>query len=286
MKFISIATLLALIFSCGSKREELEGVKTVYFPGTELVKQSVEYKDGKKNGYFTEYYRKGNLKARQFYINDTLDDTTVIYYPNGQLQTLHVYKNKLRHGCWSEYNKEGRLYSEMFFKEGLLDSTCSKYSYKSVRLLTRVRYLKGTKHGTEEQYYVSGKPKSRQHYFKGQLCKGTEEWYESGKKINHDFKIYVQENNATMLENAITYKIRLQDPDPGDQVYKLFEPPKGDVMSGLSQLTKEGDAFVYKIIVPKGGFVMEQVIIAAYRKTAMGNTVIKTQAFNVASNNF
>ena len=286
MKFISITLFFVLIVSCGSKREELEGVKTVYFPGTDIIKQSVEYKNGKKNGYFREYYRKGNLKARQFYVNDTLDDTTQIYYPSGILQTQHMYKNKIKHGCWQEYNKEGQLYSEMFFKEGMLDSTCSKYSYKSVRLLTRVSYIKGAKNGVEEQYYASGKPKSRQYYVKGQLCRGTEEWYESGKKIDNDFKIHVQESNATMLQNTLTYNIRLENPEPGDKVYKLFEPPKGDVMGTLSPLPKEGDAFVYKQVVPKGGFVMEQVIIAAYRKTAMGNTVIKTQAFNVATNNF
>jgi hypothetical protein len=38
--------------------------------------------------------------------------------------------------------------------------------------------------------------------------------------------------------------------------------------------------------IGKGGFVMEEVSIAAFRKTPLGHTVIKTTSFAAAANNF
>jgi antitoxin component YwqK of YwqJK toxin-antitoxin module len=286
MKHTFFLSLLICLISCQPEDYFKDEEKRIYYPGTEIIKQSVQYKNGKKNGYLKEYYRDGKLKASQYYRNDTLNDTTVMYHPNGKLKLIHIYKNTLKHGCWRDYNKEGKLYSELFFKEGRFDSICSKYSIRSVQLLTRVRYNDGIKHGLEESYYPGEKIKSRSKYFRGELCKGTEEWRENGKKINNDFKITVSEKDATLLENTLVYVIRLENPKPDDRVYRLFKRVDGDVIGDRIVVQKEGDSFIYKFDIPKGGFVMEEIFLAVYRKTAFGNTVIKTTQFNAASNNF
>ncbi|MBL7931439.1 MAG: hypothetical protein JNL60_06040 [Bacteroidia bacterium] len=130
MKHLLIFLILSACFSCAPDSGFKDEEKIIYYPGTEIVKQSVQYKNGKKNGYFKEYFRNGSLKASQVYLNDTLNDTTLIYYENKRLKTFHTYKNKLKHGCWRDYNKEGKLISELFFKDGMLDSVCSTYGYR------------------------------------------------------------------------------------------------------------------------------------------------------------
>lgn len=263
-----------------------DGVKIVHFKNSDIIRQTVEYKNGKKNGFFKEYYRDGVLKAKQFYVNDSLDDSTLIYHANGRLKTVQVFKNKLKHGCWKDFNKEGGLFSEIYFKEDLMDSVCSKYSYRTNHLLTRISFKNGKKNGAEEHYYPRGELQSIQYYDEGVLCKGTKEYKENGKLINNDFKISISESDAVLLENTLTYYIRFENPKASDKLYLVFKAGKGNNVGSIVPIEKKGDVFIYKYNIPKGGFVMEQVTIAAYRKTGFGNTFIKTQSFNVASNNF
>ena len=120
----------------------------------------------------------------------------------------------------------------------------------------------------------------------GQICKGTEEWYENGQKIDNDFKISVIENDALLLENALSYTIRLENARATDLLYQVVSPDEGNKIGSLLPIKKGGEAFVFDYTIPKGGFVMEKVTVAAFRKTNLGNTFVKMQSFNVASNNF
>lgn len=282
----TLPIVILMFYCCGDPNKIDDGIKTVHFKDTDIIKQTIEYKKGKKNGYLKEYYRDGILKAKQFYVNDTLDDSTLIYHANGRLKTVQVYKNKLKHGCWKEFNKEGQLYSEIFFKEDLMDSASSKYSYRSNHLLTRVRYKHGMKNGAEEHYYPNGKLKSIEYYSEGALCKGTKEYRQNGELINNDFKINISESDAVLLENTLSYYIRLENPKASDKVYQVFKTGEGNNVGSIVPIEKKGDVFVFQYNIPKGGFVMEKVTIAAYRNTSFGNTFVKTQSFNVASNNF
>lgn len=277
---------LLLLPCCNSNETLSEGVKIVHFPGTEQVMQSISYHKGRRNGPFIEYYRNGHVKAKSSFVNDTLNDTSAIYFPDGRLQSLHVYKNKLKHGCWKEYNKDGKLVSEIFLKEGLLDSTSTVYTYRTGRVLTRITYSNGSKNGTEEHYYSNGKPRSKAWYEHGSACMGTEEWYDDGKKINNDFGIHIAERNETQLKNVLSYVVTLDNPKPDDVVYQVMTPMEGRKIGAVYPLKHNGNSFLLEFNVPKGGFVMEKVTLAAYRKTGMGNTYIKTTSFNASSNNF
>lgn len=281
-----VITLIYLATSCQQSDQVTEGLKIVHFPNSEKVMQSIEYKNGMKNGYMKEFYRDGSLKANIFFENDTLNDTTLMYHPNGKLMKLHVYKDKLKHGCWKEFNKEGLLYSELFFKNGLLDSTASRYTYKTRRLTTRINYKNGLKHGAEEHFYPSGKPKSIAYFKDGRECVGTKEWYENGKEINNDFEIYVVENDKVQIENTLTYYITIQNPKEDDKVFQLLGGGNDKEIGITYPINKVGNHYEFQYTIAKGGFVMDKVTIAVYRTTAFKNTIIKTKTFNVSSNNF
>lgn len=277
---------IVLMAGCGHDDKPENGVKVVHFEGTDLVKQSIAYKNGRRNGAFKEFYRNGILKTKQVYVNDTLDDTSFFYHPNGKLKSIHTYKNKQKHGCWKEYNKSGKLYSEICLKDGLLDSTSTVYTYNSGRLLTRIAYRNGARHGHEERFYSNGKPCSSCWYDNGTACFGTEEWNDDGTKINNDFSIMVAEQNQVMIKGVLAYKVKLERPAPGDKVYQVLTPNEGRKPGQLYPLKRDGDGFLLEFNISKNNFVMEKVTLAAYRKTGKGNTIIKTTTFNVSANNF
>ncbi len=277
---------LFVLTSCTGKSEKDDGLHTSHFEGTEIVKQTIEYKNGKKNGFMKEYFKNGILKAKQFYRNDTLTDTSFFYYENGRLANYYIIKNNKSNGCWRKYNKSGMLYSEICFNNGLLQGRSTEYTYRSGRVLNRFNYEDGRKHGKQESFYSNGKPKSVTYFHYDAPCIGTEEWIDSGRKIENDFKISINESNQVLLKNTLTFIVKLQNPQPDDIVYETTLKDTGRVVNYIHRLTKVNDHFELEFNLPNGSFIMEKIKIAAYRKTGMGNTVIKTAFFNASANHF
>lgn len=115
---------------------------------------------------------------------------------------------------------------------------------------------------------------------------GLEEWTEGGKKINNDFKITVVEQNKVILENKLKFTVHLENPKADDKVSEIYDDENNSCyLSGLFY-KHSGDHFETEFFVSKLGFVMKKVKIAAFRKTAMGNVMIKTTTFNVSATNF
>jgi len=290
MKHPSIRLIFIFLISLLAQQCQLPGgdsdVKKIYFPDGKTLRQVIEFKKGKKNGYMKEYYDNGVLKAQHFYINDTLNDTSAFYYKDGRLKSFQFYKNKRKHGCWKEYNKEGKLYSEIFFKDGLLDSTSSVYTYRTGKLLTRVRYKDGIKNGLEEKYYANGKPQYKALYDEGRPCLGTEEWYESGRKIDNDFKVTVIEKNELLLNNHFSYIFQVEGFQEKDRAYTVTPVTKNKSVNGFILLNKTKNGFVLDYTLSKGGYVMDKVYVGIFRTTAFNNTYIKIIPLNVAINHY
>jgi antitoxin component YwqK of YwqJK toxin-antitoxin module len=283
-KYIVILFTLAG-FSC-SDDGLTDGVKLVHFPNSEIVKQYVEMKNGKKNGVLKEYYRNGHLKALQHYYNDTLTDTSFFYHENGNIGSYQILKKNRRVGCWKKFNKEGRRYWEACFKDDLLDGPAYEYSYRNLRIIKIMNFKKNRKDGKQEFFYPNGKPQSVSYYKDGSACPGTEEWNDKGKRIDHNFKINIFEKNEVLLKNTLSYIITLENPQKDDEVYIVSESNSGTNLIPERKLIKTGNAFVMEINLPKGSFVMKEIHLAAYRKTSMGNTVIKRTVVRASANSF
>lgn len=256
------------------------------FPGSDKVCQTIEYKDGKRNGVLKEYFENGNLKTIQHFKNGFNVDTALYYHINGKLAAIQIHKEGNKTGCWKKYNEAGKLYSEMCFENDLLNGTLSTYTYKTLRLIERYHFKDGSKDGKQETFYNSGKLKSVVYYKEDQVCLGTKEWLENGDSVNNDFAIKVTEQNKVNLENKLYFFITLQNPQPGDEVWQVLDKDTGNVVTRYSMLKKEGDRFVLEFSVYQGGFIMEKVKLAAYRQTQLGGKTVKTITFNAAANNF
>ncbi|MBL7901793.1 MAG: hypothetical protein JNK73_07350 [Bacteroidia bacterium] len=284
---IKALTLFAFISlsSCNNGKVP-DGIKVVHFKNSDKIKQEIEYKDGKKNGFFKEYYTTGKLKAIQHYRNDTLCDSSKFYHENGQASELQIFdKRGLYQGCWKKYNKEGKVFWETCFKDNLLDGSATEYTYKTGKLLKRLNYSTGLKHGKQEEFYANGNKKYISYYLDGKPQPGTEEWYEKGEEVNNDFKVKVIEENKVAISSQLIFYIEPENFQSGDEAYLILDG-KVDEMTAYRELEKLNGRFKLIYDIPSGSFVMEKVHYAVFRKTRMGNTFIKKGSFMVSENNF
>ena len=279
-------TIVLFLVSCSDKFDGINGLKTVKFPGTDKICQLVEFKDGKKNGTLKEFYENGNIKTVQRFKDDKNIDSALYYHINGKLAVVQMHLDGYKSGCWRKYNEAGKLYSEMCFKKGNLHGPVLTYTYKTLHLIERFNYKDGAKNGMQETFYNNGKPKSVEHYSNDFLCSGTKEWLENGDPIKNDFAIKYTEQNKVNIEDRLYYTVTLENPSPDDEVFRVSVKDTGNVITQIQRLDKQGNNFVLSFNVYKGGFVMEKVKLAAYRKTRLGSTVIKTITFNASANNF
>lgn len=284
-KFLTVS-IVSFLFSCSDSFDGKNGIKTVKFPGTDKICQTIEYKDGKKHGALKEYYENGNLRTVQHYKEGKNVDSALYYHLNGKLAAIQIHDRGDKVGCWKKYNEEGKLYSDMCFENDLLNGQVLTYTYKTLHLIERYNFKNGSKHGKQETFYNSGAPKSVMYYNNDRLCLGTSEWFENGDIINNDFSINYTERNKVNLENKLYYFVSLENPDPDDEVFRVSDKDTGNVVSQMQRLEKRGNDFVLEFSVYKRGFIMEKVKLAAYRKTRLGNVFIKTICFNASANNF
>lgn len=289
MPYLKIQHLLLLmcgfvLLSC--EEGELNGTKTVYFPDSEQIKQSVDYVNGRKTGKWLEYFRMGYLKAEQRYLNDTLHDSSFFYYDNGKIASLQIFEKGVKKGRWKKYNKKGQLIWDAGLEKNQFEGKFYKYSYRNLRLIENFNFKHGEKDGKQESFYNNGKPCSVSYYKEGQELPGTEEWEENGKKINNDFKIFIDEQNEVLLKNKLTYIIRLENPKPSDKLYSIikFDDNTDDMV--YSPIKKVKDYFIIEFDIEKRGFIMKDIKLRAERKTALGNTVFKSSSFIASANNF
>jgi antitoxin component YwqK of YwqJK toxin-antitoxin module len=279
--------LTVFIVSCSDKFDGKNGTKTVYFPNSTIVKQVVHYKEGKREGELKEYYRNGNLKTRQFYKNDTLNDSSFSYFENGKMSTMQFLKNHKKEGTWKAFNEQGQLFVEVNYKNDELDGYSKKYTYRSLKLIEQLHYKNGHKDGKQEVYYPNGKLKSLTYFSNNNPCLGTEEWNEKGEEIDNDFKIVVTEENKLLLNGKLRFVITLSDPLPDDELEVVADTGSANCLTTVyrvSHLEKGGFGIEYQ--VARGGFVMETVKFAAIRTTAMQNHFIKLKTIIVSANNY
>ena len=75
-----------------------------------FIKRNIQGKiiDGKREGIWTTYSEKGNLKWRLHYKNGNLEFSED-YHENGNLKTRGYYKNSETAGFWESFDEDGKL---------------------------------------------------------------------------------------------------------------------------------------------------------------------------------
>ncbi len=280
--FFSIGACVLMLNACNSSKGD---VKEVYYDDGKTLQQRIHLDGKTKHGWFEEFTVKGQLKARQFFVHDTLHDTTQLYYPDGKLKTLQVYNMGLKSGCWKEYNKEGGLVSEINFKQGVLDGTSKEYTYRTGKLLTSITYKEGQKDGVEELYYANGQLMSRCRYDQGRPVPGIEEYTETGKPIENAIEVTTHTKNEMLLAERVLYYFKCTTSLKELRAYECLPVIEGKGVEGFRKLEETPNGFTYMVSVPKGGHVMSTLNIAFMAKSVLGNTYIKVIEVPIAYDN-
>ena len=77
-------------------------------------------KNGKKDGPWVGYHKKGQLRNKGTYKNGKKDGSWVDFWSNGQLWLKGTYKDGKEEGPWVGYKKDGTVWEEYTgtFKDG------------------------------------------------------------------------------------------------------------------------------------------------------------------------
>jgi len=136
-----------------------------------------QYKDGKRDGLVTRWYRtgqkmgEGNFKAGKLW-------TAVGWMPNGEKSETDVVKGN---GVVVDYNENGTRKSRYIFKDGKMDGLITGWHENGQKNL-EVSYKDGAKDGLLRKWYGNGLKMAELNYKDGKEDGVTTLWYENGQK--------------------------------------------------------------------------------------------------------
>jgi len=142
------------------------------FYNNEKIQSEGNYSYGKKDGYFKEFDKNGNLTKIEKYENDNLiDDAPELaslevktdYYINGKLKIVQSYKNDIPEGVRREYSPDGQITKSYIFKNGIIVGE-------------GIVDEKGLRQGSWKEFYESGEKEAEGEYKNG-LHQGQWKYY-------------------------------------------------------------------------------------------------------------
>jgi len=171
----------------------LHGLKTEYFPGGRVIRSTMNFYEGKRNGYFVYYHENTKVKLEGKYLFDQLDSTIKCYYETGNLKYVHNYNNGVRVGESLSYFKNGNLEQKTNLKNEKPHGLMQTF-YEAGNIRQVANYNEGVSEGQFIRYHLTGLMAEESYYKNGYLDSvsrywdnvfGTmlkEEYYKLGKK--------------------------------------------------------------------------------------------------------
>lgn len=138
MKKIVFPFLLILIFSNALLAQDVILKKDRYvFRATGKV----------YTGVFREYDSDKRLLSATCITNGLLEDSTIIYFPAGNIKEIRSYKEGQKSGVWTTWNEAGKKTAEASFKNGKKDGAWYVWDDQGVKRY-EMFYMNGEKKGT------------------------------------------------------------------------------------------------------------------------------------------
>jgi len=79
------------------------------------------YKDGKLDGKWTNWYENGLREGEEYYKDGKKDAKWSYWYENGQIKSDRNYNDSKKDGKWSYWYENGQMKSQEYFKDGKKD---------------------------------------------------------------------------------------------------------------------------------------------------------------------
>jgi antitoxin component YwqK of YwqJK toxin-antitoxin module len=171
--------------------------KWIYFYDDGTVRLEGTYRNDKKNGYFKDYDKDGNLISVTKYIDGVLQEDVAElaelevrtdYYPNGQVKTIASYKDGIPEGVRREFTEEGKIKMAYIFKageiigEGIMNEEGAKNGewkeyFPNGSLRAEGKYNDGKRVGEWVFYHENGNIEQTGYYNDFGEYDGTWRWY-------------------------------------------------------------------------------------------------------------
>lgn len=93
------------------------GTSVTFYHG-EVMAESIQYVNGKRQGKFQKWFPDGNLSFEASYANGLLDGTTKTWWKNGNLRSEAHYSKGISNGIQKQWYKSGSIFKEMTIVNG------------------------------------------------------------------------------------------------------------------------------------------------------------------------
>jgi len=93
------------------------GKEQSFYPDGNLAEETL-WRDGLKNGVWTQYFNHGQLKSTATYLNDKLEGAYTVFYPDGKTMVEGAYRQDIPDGEWKRYDEKGNLVSIIRYAHG------------------------------------------------------------------------------------------------------------------------------------------------------------------------
>lgn len=104
--------------------DSLNGKKTVFYlperpeDKSKIISAVYNYRNGKLDGEFTEYFDFGTVKSTGAYMNNIKSGIWRSYHPNGKLMLVTRYKNGVMHGYRVGFDESGKEIGRVYYYNG------------------------------------------------------------------------------------------------------------------------------------------------------------------------
>lgn len=290
MKFpLYFCLFLIIIFSsCTKKFDGKNGLYEDFYPVTGVLKTSIEYKDGKKNGHYIEYYFNKNIKEEAILNNNKYNGTRKKYYESGLLKSEENYSDNIKEGWSKFYTNKGALKSEILYLDGKYNGPFNSY-YSNGKPSKLYNFKNGLHHGETKEYYENGQLKFVAYFKNGNAGVGLKEYEENGKLINNDFEIQYSEKNTLRLNGQYSFTITFLPYNETDELFELIlDDNKYVSLDGkYSRFVLEDNKFKRRIFPEYGKAIFYELNLVGIKKSHFNNDFIKTKKINISlSTNF
>jgi len=96
---------------------KLNGKEQSFYPDGTVAEETM-WKDGLRNGPWTQYFDNGQPKAVSTYLNDKLNGAYTVFYPDGKPMAEGVYRQDIPDGDWKRYDENGKPASTIRYANG------------------------------------------------------------------------------------------------------------------------------------------------------------------------
>lgn len=184
-----------------SSKGEKIGKWIEFYSNSNRVKEEGNYSNGKRNGLFKIFDKKGHLDRIETYKNGVLQEDSAAEIldvkkelgQDGKIKSIGSYANGKKQGIFREYNSDGEIIASSVYKndvkvgEGVITGSGKyigswKIYYPTGELRAEGEYEEGKKNGKWKYYFITGELEQKGNY-KNNLPSGEWVWYFKNREI-------------------------------------------------------------------------------------------------------